>query len=111
MKAKEIIADDRIFDAEINLPASKSISNRALILQSLCEIYELPKQIVLHHLSDADDTVLMQAALQSREEYIFLKNAGTCMRFLTAYYSIIPGSSKIHDGDERMRSRPISGLV
>ena len=107
----EIVADDRIFDAEINLPASKSISNRALVLKSLCEKYSLNKQITLHHLSDADDTVLMQAALESNKELIYLKNAGTCMRFLTAYFSIIPGSCKILDGDERMRNRPIAGLV
>ncbi len=91
--------------ASINLPSSKSISNRALILQSLFENY-----VELHNLSTADDTAIMQNALVNKSNIINVKNAGTCMRFLTAYFACKKGEVELH-GEERMYQRPIKILV
>jgi 3-phosphoshikimate 1-carboxyvinyltransferase len=91
---------------EIDLPTSKSISNRALILNAL-----LKNKIKLFELSSADDTQIMIAALTSNKEEFYLQNAGTCMRFLTAYFSILPQINVILNCDERMKERPIKELV
>jgi 3-phosphoshikimate 1-carboxyvinyltransferase len=87
------------------LPASKSISNRVLIIQALC-----PSPAELHNLSDANDTVLMQRLLQSGEHTLDAEDAGTTMRFLTAYLAVT-GKQKTLTGTERMQRRPIKLLV
>lgn len=92
--------------ARVRLPSSKSISNRALIIRALCA-----ERITLHELSTADDTQLMQAALQSSAPVIDVKNAGTCMRFLTAFFAAREGRTVVLQGDERMQQRPIGILV
>lgn len=91
--------------ASIQLPASKSISNRALILHALS--YS-PYDIV--NLSDCDDTEVMVAALNSDSKDFDIKAAGTAMRFLTAFLSKIVGEWTI-TGTERMKNRPIKLLV
>lgn len=90
----------------IDLPTSKSISNRALILNAL-----LKNKIRLIDLSLADDTQLMSKALLSNGNTFQVYNAGTCMRFLTAYFSIFPKSNTTLICDERMKERPIKDLV
>lgn len=90
----------------VNLTASKSVSNRALILQKL-----LPQPLLLHNLSLADDTKLMLNALTIERKEINLNNAGTCMRFLTAYFSNNIGKTITLQCDERMKQRPINDLV
>jgi 3-phosphoshikimate 1-carboxyvinyltransferase len=90
----------------VQLPSSKSISNRALILNHV-----LKGSLALENLSTADDTVLMQKALQQHNGSIHLKNAGTCMRFLTAYYAALEKSDITLLCDERMEKRPILELV
>ncbi|WP_297643546.1 3-phosphoshikimate 1-carboxyvinyltransferase [uncultured Bacteroides sp.] len=92
-------------DAGIQLPASKSISNRALILHSLAHGKTLPC-----NLSDCDDTKVMIRALDRNPEHIDILAAGTAMRFLTAYLSVIPGC-RIITGTQRMQQRPIRILV
>ncbi len=87
------------------MPASKSISNRVLIIQALC-----PSPAELHNLSDANDTVLMQRLLQSPEALLDAEDAGTTMRFLTAYLAVT-GKQKTLTGTERMQRRPIKLLV
>ena len=87
------------------LPASKSISNRALILNALSKSTSLPD-----NLSDSDDTRVMLRALQDMPEFIDIGAAGTAMRFLTAYLSVMPGEHTI-SGTERMKHRPIGILV
>ena len=91
--------------ATIQLPASKSISNRALILHSLAHGNILPC-----NLSDCDDTMVMIRALNGNSEYIDILAAGTAMRFLTAYLSVTPGIRTI-TGTQRMQQRPIRILV
>ena len=93
-------------DATIQLPASKSISNRALIIHALSK-----GDHPLENLSDCDDTQVMIRALHAQPgETIDIMAAGTAMRFLTAYLSVTPGD-RIITGTERMQQRPIEVLV
>ena len=89
----------------IQLPASKSISNRALILHALAQGHIAPS-----NLSDCDDTRVMIKALDGNPGHIDILAAGTAMRFLTAYLSVTPGT-RIITGTERMQQRPIRILV
>lgn len=91
--------------ASVQLPASKSISNRALILNALSySPYDI------QNLSDCDDTEVMIRALNSNSSDFDIKAAGTAMRFLTAFLSKIIGEWTI-TGTERMKNRPIKLLV
>ena len=93
-------------NAQIMLPASKSISNRALIINALANGTH-----PLENLSDCDDTQVMLRALQAQPgETIDIMAAGTAMRFLTAYLSVTPGD-RIITGTQRMKQRPIGILV
>ncbi len=92
---------------DIQLPLSKSLSNRRLIIDALAGI-ETPR----HAVAVCDDTDAMLAALSAGTKAdINIGAAGTAMRFLTAYYSVRPGCDIILDGSERMRQRPIGILV
>ena len=93
------------FNATIKLPASKSISNRALIIYALSNSDVLPQ-----NLSVCDDTEVVVNALMSNPDVIDIKAAGTAMRFMTAYLSVTPGEHVI-TGTERMKNRPIGILV
>jgi 3-phosphoshikimate 1-carboxyvinyltransferase len=89
----------------INLPASKSISNRALILNALAySPYDI------QNLSDCDDTQVTMKALDSNDRTFDIGAAGTAMRFLTAFLSKTVGEWVI-TGTERMKQRPIKLLV
>lgn len=93
-------------DCKILLPSSKSISNRALIINALGNGTCPPE-----NLSECDDTQVMVRALQAGpDETIDIMAAGTAMRFLTAYLSVTPGK-RIITGTERMQQRPIQVLV
>ncbi|MFZ5552278.1 MAG: 3-phosphoshikimate 1-carboxyvinyltransferase [Bacteroidota bacterium] len=93
----------------VELPSSKSISNRMLIIQHLC-----PQPLFLHHLSSAKDTSTLVELLKKIKE----KNtgnldtgpAGTTFRFLTALLSITEGTHFL-TGSERMKERPVETLV
>lgn len=91
--------------ATVQLPASKSISNRALILHALSGGSTRPE-----NLSDCDDTQVMIRALDYMPDVIDIHAAGTAMRFLTAYLCVTPGTHVI-TGTERMQQRPIRILV
>lgn len=91
--------------ASVKLPASKSISNRGLILNALS--YS-PYRV--ENLSDCDDTELMVRALNCNERDFNVGAAGTTMRFLTAFLSKVVGEWTI-TGTERMKNRPIGVLV
>ena len=92
--------------ADIKLPASKSISNRALIIYALSGGNILPD-----NLSDCDDTEVIIRALEQMPEVINIKAAGTAMRFMTAYLSATASGSHVLTGTERMKHRPIKVLV
>jgi 3-phosphoshikimate 1-carboxyvinyltransferase len=91
----------------VKLPASKSISNRALIIHALCEGCDVPE-----NLSDCDDTEVVIRALRERPDVIDIKAAGTAMRFMTALLSAREKSgTRIITGTARMKQRPIKILV
>ena len=102
------IVAPKTINSTIFLPASKSISNRALILNALSI-----NASTLENLSDCDDTNVMIDAFKSGSagnNLIDVKAAGTSMRFLTALLAITPGEWII-TGTERMQERPINILV
>ncbi len=109
----------------VKLPGSKSISNRVLLLAALCE--QAPE---IHDLLDSDDTRVMIAALALVKERdptlaasgdgvkkLFLGNAGTAMRPLTAALALQGHSVAAYAGGyelsgvPRMHERPIGDLV
>jgi 3-phosphoshikimate 1-carboxyvinyltransferase len=89
----------------ISLAASKSISNRVLIIDSLC-----PGRSDLQNLAEARDTRLMLRLLSEKSTVIDVKDAGTTMRFLTGYFAIT-NQNKVLQGTSRMHQRPIGVLV
>ncbi len=99
-----IIAPDNI-NGEIVLPASKSISNRALSINMLAGNDKLPE-----NLSDCDDTHVMLRWLNNRPATVDIGAAGTAMRFSTALLAVTLGTHVI-TGSERMKNRPIGILV
>lgn len=88
------------------LPASKSISNRALVIHALSGGNILPE-----NLSNCDDTEVIIAALKDNPYEINIKAAGTAMRFMTAYLAVKDGEEHVLTGTERMKHRPIGILV
>ncbi len=89
----------------IQISGSKSISNRLLILESLFE------DIQIGNLSNSQDTQLLKKALSENTETVDIHHAGTAMRFLTSYYSIMEGKTTVLTGSKRMKERPIKHLV
>ena len=90
----------------VQLPASKSISNRALVIHALSGGDVLPE-----NLSDCDDTEVIISALKDNPYEINIKAAGTAMRFMTAYLATRDGEEHVITGTERMKHRPIHILV
>nr|WP_319511665.1 3-phosphoshikimate 1-carboxyvinyltransferase [uncultured Draconibacterium sp.] len=101
----QVTTDIKEISGTINLPASKSISNRALIINALSY-----SPYPIKNLSDSDDTKVLTAALFSNSNKFDIGHAGTAMRFLTAFLAKIVGEWEI-TGSERMQQRPISILV
>ena len=118
----------RAVHGRVRLPGSKSISNRVLLLAALCE-----GRTVVHELLDSDDTQVMLQALRQlgcgvsvqastatidglggrapkHAADLFLGNAGTAMRPLTAALAVLGGAYRLH-GVPRMHERPIGDLV
>lgn len=91
---------------QIQLPTSKSISNRLLVMAALSD-----EESDLVNLSDCDDTHVMLQAFQNDPEVVDIGAAGTSMRFLTAYYAMTDGKTHVLTGTERMKQRPIKILV
>jgi len=106
----KISAPQKPIRATINLPASKSLSNRALIISALSGKDFEPDSYRVENLSEAEDTKILLNAIQSIDELIDVGAAGTAMRFLTAYFAVTEGE-KILTGTERMKQRPIAPLV
>jgi len=112
-----------------NVPGSKSITNRALVLAALAA-----GESTLTGVLQSDDTLHMRRSLQALgvevseldpttlvvrggvhclrqpSAALFVGNSGTTVRFLTAFAALVPGTVTL-DGDEHMRRRPIADLV
>ena len=93
--------------AKINLPGSKSISNRILIIKALSGL-----NFLIQNISDSDDTNHLLHALKNCDSgmEINVGHAGTDMRFLTAFLSLQNGSFEL-TGSERLQQRPVKDLV
>ena len=116
------------FQGHLTVPGSKSITNRTLLLSTLSHgtthLKNVPKNDDVNYMLQA----LSQLGVQMKQHAenlkiegvggnfpcqqaeLFLGNAGTATRFLTAGLCVSEGSFKI-DGVERMRERPIAPLV
>ena len=92
---------------QIDLPASKSLSNRAL---TICALSGCDPALV-ENLSDCDDTRVMRQWLSMRPQTVDIGAAGTAMRFSTALLAVSEGEQHVITGSERMQHRPIALLV
>lgn len=90
---------------DISLPSSKSETNRALILNAFCN-----NKGVIDNISEARDSQTMVRLLASKEDVLDVIDAGTTMRFLTAYMAV-GANTKSLTGTKRMQHRPIGILV
>jgi 3-phosphoshikimate 1-carboxyvinyltransferase len=94
-------------NSSIELPVSKSIYNRLLIINKLSN----DKIKFTNSFENSDDTIVLKNALENiTKNTVDIEYSGTAMRFLTAYYSILNGQ-KILTGSDRMKERPIKILV
>lgn len=96
---------EKMITGTIKLPASKSISNRALILNALSY-----SPFAIENLSDSDDTRVMHQIFNSNDHVFDIGHAGTAMRFMTAFLARVAGEWTL-TGSERMKQRPVSILV
>ncbi len=102
--AYQITAPSQV-NTSLLLPSSKSISNRVLIINQLTGKSYRPM-----NLAECEDTTVMVNGLNTSEEVIDIRAAGTAMRFLTAYFAVTPGCRTL-TGTARMQKRPIRVLV
>lgn len=89
----------------IILEPSKSLSNRALLIQSLCD-----EPFQIHNLSKSDDTKSLQAMLSSLGEELNSGHAGSSYRFMVARACLFD-REVVLDGSGQLRKRPIGPLV
>ena len=99
-----------IVASPIELPSSKSIANRALVINALSAH---PAEI--GGMAVCDDTQAIVGALEQVSEHsatiVDIGAAGTAMRFLTAYFAALEGVTVTLTGSQRMCRRPIALLV
>ena len=105
MSIVKISHPNKKIHTRVSLPGSKSESNRALILQALAG-----KTLTITNLSTARDTQRLIELLASSQKEVDVLDAGTSMRFLTAYFAAT-GQARVLTGSERMQERPIGPLV
>jgi len=130
MQSLEILPIQHPLDATVRVPGSKSLTNRALLIAALAD-----GTTMLTNALFSDDSHYFASALQSlgfevsldpnRAEMtvmglggripannaeLFIGNAGTAARFLTAFLTLGVGEYLL-DGEPRMRERPIGDLV
>lgn len=95
-----------ILDAQVVLPASKSISNRVLIIQALTH-----PSFSIENISTAEDTLLLQKILkENNSSTIYTGDGGTTFRFLLAYLCTLNKAFEL-SGSAQFNRRPIAPLV
>lgn len=105
MKKYSVSHKSRNINGSIKLNGSKSLSNRALIIQALCD-----DNFHINHCSTSDDSETLKMLLNSEESTLDAHHAGTTFRFLTSYLCLQEGY-QVLTGSERMKQRPIGALV
>lgn len=129
VSAIRIIPPGRPLAGKLELPGSKSITNRALVLAAFANgrshLTGALKSDDTHYMATAlrqmgvlvDEptetsfVVSASGALSAPEAPLFLGNAGTAVRFLTAAVAARVVGSVVLDGDEHMHKRPIRPLL
>src|SRR3990172_2473274 len=116
---------------EVALPGSKSITSRALLLAALCEgtvnltnaLFSEDTEIMVRALNALGIKVTADAAAKTmsvsgrggripvESAELFVANAGTAARFLTAICAAAPHGVFRIDGGPQMRRRPMKGLI
>ena len=92
-------------NCEVELPMSKSISNRLIILYNLYK-----HKYIIDQIADSNDSIRLNNLIKSQEK-LDVEDSGASLRFLISYFSIQVGRTVIIDGNERIRKRPIVELV
>ena len=126
----EIIPISHALQASVRVPGSKSLTNRVLLVAALAEgitvlknalfsddssyfaesLQQLGFEVTLDP-AHAEMTIIGQGGIiPARKAELFIGNAGTAARFLTAFLTLGSGNFTL-DGDARMRERPIGDLV
>lgn len=108
MRSIKLSHTTQLVNGTITLPASKSISNRLLLMKAIGGF----ENVEIHNLSNARDTQILESILNKLPytKTIDVHDAGTVMRFLTAYLNCLEGEWTV-TGTARMRQRPIGALV
>ena len=103
----KISSKSKTISGSINLEASKSISNRLLIIRELCD-----NKFNIENLSNAKDTRILTKILNDfkSQKDIDCKDAGTALRFALAFLATKDGNWVV-SGSKRMHERPIKPLV
>jgi 3-phosphoshikimate 1-carboxyvinyltransferase len=100
------LVNNRLLDvANIQLPASKSISNRLLIINKIAK-----SKSSIDNLSDADDTLVLKQLLESEETEVNCGLGGTSIRFFMVYCYLI-NREVVLTGEDALNKRPIGPLV
>jgi len=129
-RALKIIPVDHPLNATVRVPGSKSLTNRALLISALADgktritnalfsddskyfanaLQALGFDIQLDELNQEMTVTGLGGKIPSKKTELFIGNAGTAARFITAFLTLGHGEF-ILDGDSRMRERPIGDLV
>ena len=97
---------NKTINCEVELPMSKSISNRLIILYNLYK-----HKYIIDQIADSNDSIRLNNLIKSQEKKLDVEDSGASLRFLISYFSIQVGRTVIIDGNERIRKRPILELV
>ena len=90
---------------EFSVLGSKSISQRALIINALMD-----SDVKINNLSQSGDTLILKKALESSNDTVNVSNSGTALRFLISFFSLKNDEFVIY-GDEYLFTRPINQLI
>lgn len=93
-------------DAVIELPRSKSVANRLLLLAALAGDMSVVKDT-----GDAEDTRILRNLLRDRPRVLHCGMGGTVFRFLLAWAAVREGKEHILTGDARLLKRPHQPLI
>ena len=102
----KISLGNKTVNCEVELPMSKSISNRLIILYNLYK-----HKYIIDQIADSNDSIRLNNLIKSQEKKLDVEDSGASLRFLISYFSIQVGKTVIIDGNERIRKRPILELV
>lgn len=95
-----------VIEGAVRLPGSKSLTNRALIIEAIAN-----QGSFVQNKSKAQDSVLMEQLLGSQDAKLDCEMAGTTLRFLMAHFAAKAGKEVILTGSDRLKVRPVKALV